>query len=64
MAPLYYAVIPLMVMRWKYLTRKQVFFGFIFIFIFAIGMILFLIFRGTDREIGELVILLVSITLV
>lgn len=62
MAPLYYAVIPLMVMRWKYLTRKQVFFGFVFIF--AIGMILFLIFRGTDREIGELVILLVSITLV
>ncbi|MCE9759429.1 MULTISPECIES: hypothetical protein [Citrobacter] len=60
MAPLYYAVIPLMVMRWKYLTRKQVFFGFIFV----LGMILFSIFRGTDREIGELVILLVSVTLV
>lgn len=60
MAPLYYALIPLMVMRWKYLTRKQAFFGLLFV----LGMILFSIFRGTDREIGELVILLVSVTLV
>ncbi|WP_421260852.1 hypothetical protein [Aeromonas jandaei] len=59
-APLYYAVIPLMILQWKNLSNKKKLFGFMFVMM----MVIFSIFRGTDREIGEIIILIIGASLV
>lgn len=59
-SPLYYAIIPFMILRWGSLSKKQVIFGLCFL----LSMITFSILRGTDREIGELVILILGASMI